>query len=81
MHAADKRQCAVPNRPSTDPTLLQRLFEMDNVVLSNHIGGVSRSSWRNMGVDAVENILAVLDGGTPDESCIVNPEVLASRDR
>ena len=51
------------------------LFAVDSVVVSAHIGGFSRNSFRNMGVGAVENVLAVLDGGMPERACLVNPEV------
>lgn len=56
-----------------DPT--NPLFEMDNVVVSAHVGGLSRSSFRNMGVGAVENILTVLEGRMPEHGCLMNPEV------
>jgi D-3-phosphoglycerate dehydrogenase len=60
---------------SEPPCPANPLFAMDNVVLSAHIGGLSRSSFRNMGVGAVENVLSVLDGRMPDPACLVNPEV------
>jgi D-3-phosphoglycerate dehydrogenase len=49
------------------------LFSMDNVVLTNHIAGISVRSFRNMGVGAVENVLTVLDGKTPDPSVVIGP--------
>ena len=49
------------------------LFAMENVVLTNHIAGISTRSFRNMGVGAVENVLAVLDGRPPDPSTVITP--------
>jgi D-3-phosphoglycerate dehydrogenase len=49
------------------------LFSMDNVIVTNHIGGVSAESMRNMAVGAVENVLCVLDGRQPDSSVVVTP--------
>jgi D-3-phosphoglycerate dehydrogenase len=49
------------------------LFSMDNVILTNHIAGISRRSFTNMGVQAVENLLTALDGKTPDPSVVVSP--------
>jgi D-3-phosphoglycerate dehydrogenase len=51
------------------------LLAMDNVIISAHVGGISRTAFRNMGVGAVENILAVLEGRMPEPGCLVNPEV------
>ena len=51
------------------------LFKLDNVIVSNHIGGLSVRSFRNMGINAVENVLTILKGRVPDISCVINPEV------
>jgi len=51
------------------------LLTMDNVIVTAHVGGISRTAFRNMGVGAVQNILAVLDGKMPEAGCLVNPEV------
>ncbi len=51
------------------------LFSLDNVVLSNHVAGISTSSYRNMGLGAAQNVLTVLEGGRPDPSALLNPEV------
>ncbi len=58
--------------PSADSPLLR----MENVVLSNHIGGVTVESMRNMGVTAARNVLSVLEGGEIDRANVLNPEVL-----
>ncbi|MHC4714588.1 MAG: hydroxyacid dehydrogenase [Planctomycetota bacterium] len=52
------------------------LFRMDNVVLSNHVGGVTVESMRNMGVTAARNVLSVLEGAQIDRANVLNPEVL-----
>lgn len=49
------------------------LFSMGNVIVTNHIAGVSDQSMTNMAVGAVENVLCVLDGEQPDPSVIVTP--------
>jgi D-3-phosphoglycerate dehydrogenase len=56
------------------------LYNMDNVIVTNHIGGVSINSFRNMGIDAVNNILTILKGKMPDLATLVNPEVLNKND-
>lgn len=57
------------------PAASNPLLSMDNVILTAHVGGLSGSSFRNMGVGAAENVLAVLAGQEPDRACIVNAEV------
>jgi len=51
------------------------LLSMDTVVATSHVGGFSDSSFRNMGLGAVENVLTVLDGGRVDNECVINREV------
>ena len=51
------------------------LLKMENVIVTNHVAGSSRDALRNMGVDAVQNILQVLRGNPPDSSSIINPQV------
>jgi len=50
------------------------LLKMENVIVTNHVAGSSRDALRNMGVDAVQNILQVLRGNPPDSSSIINPQ-------
>ena len=57
------------------PALTHPLLTMENVVVTAHVGGVSRTAFVNMGVGAVQNILAVLEGKMPPAECLVNPEV------
>jgi D-3-phosphoglycerate dehydrogenase len=60
------------------PAPTHPLLAMDNVVVTAHVGGSSRTALVNMGVGAVENILAVLEGRMPASGCLVNPEVYST---
>jgi D-3-phosphoglycerate dehydrogenase len=53
------------------------LLRMDNVIFTTHIAGVSDNSYRNMGMDSVRNVLAVLRGESLDMESVVNREVRA----
>ncbi len=55
------------------------LFSMDNVVLTNQIGGSSRDALTRMGVDAVRNVLDLRSGKKLDPVNIINPEALESQ--
>jgi D-3-phosphoglycerate dehydrogenase len=57
------------------PAPTHPLLAMDNVLVTAHVGGQSSTSFVNMGVGAVENILAVLEGRMPASGCLLNPEV------
>lgn len=52
------------------------LFQFDNVIFTTHVAGASDNSLKNMGVDSVKNVLAVLKGELPDSESLVNKEVL-----
>ena len=52
------------------------LFRLDNVIFTSHVAGASDNSLKNMGLEAVQNVLAVLQGRAPDRKSLVNPEVL-----
>lgn len=52
------------------------LFRLDNVIFTTHVAGASDNSLKNMGVDSVKNVLAVLNGEPPDPESLVNKEVL-----
>jgi D-3-phosphoglycerate dehydrogenase len=55
------------------------LLGMDNVVVSNHVGGSSRDALTRMGVGAVRNVLDILSGKELDQASIINPEALESQ--
>lgn len=57
------------------PAPTHPLLTMENVVVTAHVGGISRTAFVNMGMGAVQNILAVLGGEMPQPGCLVNPEV------
>ena len=58
-----------------EPTLTEGLRELDNVVLTPHIGSASRATRSKMAEMAANSILTVLEDGQP-ENC-VNPDVFA----
>jgi len=58
-----------------EPKLKPGLAELDNVVLSPHLGSATIETRTKMAIMAAENIIAVLNGQKP-KNC-VNPEVFA----
>ena len=52
------------------------LFKLDNVILSPHVGGASDNSLRNMGSEAIKNVLAILNGSAFDMESLVNKEIV-----
>ncbi len=60
-----------PEPPDTAHPLLQ----METVIASPHMAGVTRESWAAMSAMAALNMLGVLDGA-PNRGNVVNPEVL-----
>ncbi len=57
------------------PGDLSRLRDAGKTVLSPHVGGITEESFERMGVDAVRNILTVLEGRKPARNCMINPEI------
>ncbi|MFC2088228.1 hydroxyacid dehydrogenase [Calditrichota bacterium] len=58
------------------PDLTNHLFKMDNIVFTPHIAGMSDNSYKNMGIDSVKNVLAVLKGDYIDINSVKNTTVL-----
>jgi len=58
------------------PEMENPLFELDNIIFTTHIGGMSNKSFRNMGFQSSENLLTVLKGERLDPSVVVNKNVL-----
>ena len=63
----------VMDREPPDPA--NKLFTLENVILSPHMAGVTREASDRMATTAVENILSVFDG-RPNAANVVNKEVL-----
>lgn len=55
------------------------LFQLGNVIFTTHVAGASDNSLKNMGTDSVKNVLAVLNGESPDMESLVNKEVLGKQ--
>ncbi len=56
-----------------EPKVDLRLLAMDNVVVLPHVGSATVKSRTDMSVLSVENVVALVNGGRPDN--LVNPEV------
>lgn len=52
------------------------LWALPNVLVTPHVAAVTTEAFRRMGMQAVENILSILDNETVDRSCVLNEEVL-----
>ncbi len=57
------------------------LLELDAVVVTTHVAGVSDVSFRQMGLEAAGHVLTVLDGRPPDRRALLNPEAPAREGR
>jgi glyoxylate reductase len=60
-----------------EPKMAEGLVELENVVLTPHIGSASVETRERMAQMAVRNMIDALDGRRP--SHLVNPEVLEER--
>ncbi len=60
-----------------EPKVDLRLLAMDNVVVLPHVGSATVKSRTDMSVLSVENVVALVNGGKPDN--LVNPEVWGRR--
>jgi len=52
------------------------LFELQNVIGTPHLAGMSDNSMKNMGIESVQNALSVLKGQPPNLKCLKNKELL-----
>ena len=53
------------------------LLREERVILSPHVAGASDQSLLNMGMQSIQQVLAVLNEQQPDPAVVVNPEVLS----
>ena len=58
------------------PAVDNPLLKMDNVIFTPHIGGSSDNSLKNMGIEAVTNVLSLLKNESIDMESLLNKEVL-----
>jgi D-3-phosphoglycerate dehydrogenase / 2-oxoglutarate reductase len=63
----------VLDREPPDPA--NPLLTLDNVITAPHMAGGTRESIDRMAVQAVKNVLSVIDGAPIVEN-VINPEVL-----
>jgi len=63
----------VLDREPPDPN--NKLFQLENVIFSPHMAGVTKEASERMAVTAIENILSVFDGRL-NAANVVNKEVL-----
>ncbi len=59
-----------------EPPLGSPLLELDNLVLSPHIAGLSEDAIRRMAALCVDNILSLTRGRRPEGGRLLNPEVI-----
>ena len=52
------------------------LFELDNVIMTTHIAGMSDYSTKNVGLASARNVLDILQGRQPDLKSVLNKESL-----
>lgn len=61
----------------TEPPEPASFADVPNLIVSPHLGGISRESVRRMTISATESVLSVLKGAIPPT--IINPDVLTRR--
>jgi D-3-phosphoglycerate dehydrogenase len=57
------------------PEKVSSFARFDNVILTPHIGGVSQESFERMGMQAVKNVLDVLESRPLDPACVLDATV------
>ena len=76
MSGGELQRIRIAQALASDPVLLlcdEPLLNLDNVVLSTHMAGVTREATRNAALQVTSEMLRVLRGEKPDT--LVNPEV------
>ena len=63
---------------SEPPQTNTPLWQAPNLLVSPHVGAVTKESMRNMGMKVVANILSVLHQQEIDSLCVINKEVLSN---
>ncbi|HQV31491.1 MAG TPA: hydroxyacid dehydrogenase [Calditrichia bacterium] len=58
------------------PEMSGPLFQLDNVILSTHVAGMSDRSTLNMAMESAANVLAILNGQAVDPASVKNPGAL-----
>jgi phosphoglycerate dehydrogenase-like enzyme len=58
------------------PTAHEPLLSMPNVLITPHSGSLTATTFRNMCVLSVNNVIAVLEGKEPKAGCIFNEKAL-----
>ena len=66
---------------AVEPPRDSPLLELDNLVLSPHIAGLSEDAVRRMAELCVDNILCLMGGRDPGSGRLLNPEALAGAAR
>ena len=75
LKAGDLRGAGLDVFDEEPPPLDHKLMELDNVVLTPHVAGVTAEAMLRMAIESTENVLAGLDGSL-DPAMVVNREVL-----
>jgi D-3-phosphoglycerate dehydrogenase len=63
------------------PEDVRRLCEAGRVVLTPHVAAATEEAFSRMGIEAARNALTILEGKGPDRIFVVNPEVLAGKEK
>lgn len=69
---------AIDSFASEPPSTGNPLFGAPNLLMTPHIGGVTKGSARTMAETAARHIIHVLDGNPPDEKSLAHPDNLAA---
>jgi D-3-phosphoglycerate dehydrogenase len=57
------------------PENIESLCQAGKIVVTPHVAGITEESFKRMGLDAVKNVLSILEGKKPRREAFVNPEV------